>query len=448
MPVWVAAVVAKGYQHEAELDPFPSGCSRDCKKFLPDELSIGLGSHKGFAFQKLDPPPMPLSWLPINLGYEERELLDHFIYMASSTLAIFEPDKNEFLSLLVRLALSDSSPSSVAVLQSALALSSFHRHGLQADVFRFKARALRALVISCNHYFESPTVVQHIAASMILCHLEMLGMRNDLSLWYCHLSEARQLIDNASLSSQNFQGEFSRLLDWVEYHMVMSRFSHRHWYKNAEPLKRIGNSAPVEQQTCHARKVQSASHCSHEILRLLYLMFEMIRNPTDSLYLSDEYENSLRCLENRITNIVPLAPGGLSDTIPDLSTAWVAAIELFKLAALIYLKRASRNFSGSSPEIDAMVARAYILLDDLETFNSAFPLLIIGCEARTDEKRMNILQYVERAMETSGLRSVLGLRDVLQRIWVQDDLAVDYELDYLGRLDVVISSYRIMPSFV
>lgn len=95
------------------------------------------------------------------------------IYTASSTLAVFEPDKNDFLSLLVRLALLDSSPSSVAVLQSALALSSFHRHGLQADVFRFKARALHALIKSYNHCIENSTVVQHIAASMILCHLEV-----------------------------------------------------------------------------------------------------------------------------------------------------------------------------------------------------------------------------------------------------------------------------------
>lgn len=88
-------------------------------------------------------------------------------------LAIFEPDKNDFLGLLMRLALSDSSPSSVAVLQSAFALSSFHRHGLQASVFRFKARALRALIISSNHCTGSPTIFHHIAASMILCHLEV-----------------------------------------------------------------------------------------------------------------------------------------------------------------------------------------------------------------------------------------------------------------------------------
>ena len=177
-------------------------------------------------------------------------------------------------------------------------------------------------------------------------------------------------------------------------------------------------------------------------------MFEMIRKPTDSLYHSVEYENSLRCLENRITNIVPLAPEGIYDTTTDLSTVWVPTMELFKLAALIYLKRASRNFSGTSPQIDAMVERAYILLDDLDTFNSAFPLLIIGCEARTDEQRMRTLKHIERAMKTSRLRSLHGLQNILQQIWVQDDLAIDYELDYLNRLDAVISSYRIMPSFV
>ncbi|KAE8554519.1 hypothetical protein EYB25_003058 [Talaromyces marneffei] len=399
-------------------------------------MNQGLGSNEGFALQ-LD-LPMALSWLPINLAYEERELLDHFICTAPSTLVIFEPDKNEILSLLVRLALSDSSPSSMAVLQSALALSSFHRYGLQADVFRFKARALRTLITSCTPCIEVPTVVQHIAASMILCHLEMLGIPNTVSLWFCHLSEAKYLIDNADVDSLHIQRQFSGLLGWVEYHMVMSRFSIRHWYMNGESIKE--SKIPYLWT-----KVKDVSYCSHEILRYLYILFEMIRPPTDLLYHNDEYENTLRCLESRITNIVPSASEAISDT---MSTAWVATIELFKLAALIYLKRASRNFSGTSPQIDAMVERAYVLLDSLEAFNPAFPLLIVGCEARTDEQRMKVLEHIERAMKTSSLRGLHGLRNILQQIWVQDDLAVDHELDYLNRLDAAITSYRIMPSFV
>jgi hypothetical protein len=176
-------------------------------------------------------------------------------------------------------------------------------------------------------------------------------------------------------------------------------------------------------------------------------MFEVIRQPTDLLYHDNKYENSLRCLENRITHIVPLAPAGISNTT-SVSKGWVATIKLFKLAALIYLKRASRNFSGTSLQIDAMVENAHVLLDDLEAFNPAFPLLIIGCEARADEQRMRILEHIGKAMKTSSLRSLHELQSILQQIWVQDDLAVDYEQDYLNRLDAVITSYRIMPSFV
>lgn len=40
---------------------------------------IGLGSHKGFAFQRVD-PPMALSWHPVKLAYEERELLEYCAY--------------------------------------------------------------------------------------------------------------------------------------------------------------------------------------------------------------------------------------------------------------------------------------------------------------------------------------------------------------------------------
>lgn len=177
-------------------------------------------------------------------------------------------------------------------------------------------------------------------------------------------------------------------------------------------------------------------------------MFEMVRNPTDSVYHSDEYENFLRCLETTITNIALFAPEDILDNLRSVSTAWMAIIELFKLGALIYLKRASRNFSGTSPQIDAMVQRAYALLDDLEAFNLVFPLLIIGCEARTDEQRIKILEHVDSAMKTSSLMSLHGLQNILQQIWIQDDLAVDYEVDYLNKLDAVITSHQIMPSFV
>ncbi|KAF2664013.1 hypothetical protein BT63DRAFT_429548 [Microthyrium microscopicum] len=406
-------------------------------------MNQGLGSHERSILNRND-PPIALSWLPNKLGYEERELLDHFICTATSTLAVFERDKNEFLSLLMRLFLFDDSPSSAAVLQSALALSSFHRNGLRADVFRFRERALHTLVTSCDDSTES--LVQHVAARMILCHLEMNEMSDDV--WFCHVVGAKKLIDSVGVENQIFQGELSRLIAWAEYHMVMSRFSLRHWYINKQAVQRIQKVSPIQQETCLLTKIKDVSSHSHDILRHLYIMFEMIQDATNSSYHSDEYENFLSCFENSLSIIDTRAPASTSDSVSNSKIEWAATIELFKLSGLIYLKRASRNFSGHSLELDTMVQRAYVLLDNLRIFSSGWPLLIIGCEARTDEHRMMVLERIERAQTSSNSRSLLELRSILEQIWVQDDLATGYELSYLNKLDAVIGSYSVIPSFV
>ncbi|RAO73970.1 uncharacterized protein BHQ10_009982 [Talaromyces amestolkiae] len=448
MSVWTATVVAKAYQRKAKLDPFPPAWFWDYKQ--------GLGSHEGFALQGLD-LPMALSWLPNDLAYEERELLDYFICTAPSTLAIFEPDKHEIVSLLVRLALSDSSPSSIAVLQSALALSSFHRHGLQAGVFRFRARALRTLITSCTPGIEVPTVVQHIAASMILCHLEMLGMPNTVSLWFCHLSEAKYLIDNAGVDSQYIERQFSGLLGWVEYHMVMSRFTIRHWFVTEDSTKGIKTSVPADQGSCQLQKIKDVSHCSHEILQCLYFMFEMIRQPSDLQYHDDEYESTLRCLERRITNIVPSSPEAVSDT---MSTAWEATIELFKLAALIYLKRASRNFSGPSPQIDAMVERAKKLNlgGDVLGFGGEFERTFD--ETRTGETfKKNMTRYNQEVVysisfkdEDSTAKYLTDNALTAMKTWTPEKIAASFGTHYtvkatVGGSRILISSLDTRDEF-
>lgn len=101
------------------------------------------------------------------------KLMPRVQYTAFSALANFDSNHEELLSLLMRLALSDTSPSSVAVLQSVLALSSLHLYGMQPDAFRLKARSIRTLITSGKHCVESPRAAQHIAAGMILCYFQV-----------------------------------------------------------------------------------------------------------------------------------------------------------------------------------------------------------------------------------------------------------------------------------
>jgi hypothetical protein len=73
----------------------------------------------------------------------------------------------------MRLALSDDTPSSKAVLRSILALSSLHRHGLQLKAVELKVSSLNALAIASKSKLSIKEVIQHVAAGMLLCSFEV-----------------------------------------------------------------------------------------------------------------------------------------------------------------------------------------------------------------------------------------------------------------------------------
>jgi hypothetical protein len=45
------------------------------------------------------------------------------------------------------------------------------------------------------------------------------------------------------------------------------------------------------------------------------------------------------------------------------------------------------------------------------------------CEARTDEDRVVILDLISRTEENTSVRSLQGIKGIIQSLWVQDDLA-------------------------
>lgn len=176
-------------------------------------------------------------------------------------------------------------------------------------------------------------------------------------------------------------------------------------------------------------------------------MFETILKPSNPLYHSSGYEESLQRLESRINSVEWIIPGDASDTTSDSKASWKTILELYKIAAMIYFKRSSRSLSGPSQQIDAMVDRAFVILDGMDTLDLSFPILIVGCEAWQDSRRKSVLELVERTRRRSCVGSLHGLRSILQRIWAQDDLSIGHELNYSKKLDVVISSYPIVPCF-
>jgi hypothetical protein len=119
-------------------------------------------------------------------------------------------------------------------------------------------------------------------------------------------------------------------------------------------------------------------------------------------------------------------------------------LELYQLAALIYLERVSRGFSGQSTELNRYAERAFTILSGMGTCELPFPLFIFGCEAQSDDRRTVLLDMLQ---QSAPVRSLEGVAQMLQAIWAQDDLETEHELDYLMKLDIVLSSNFIFPAF-
>lgn len=78
-------------------------------------------------------------------------------------------------SALIRMAFSDSTPSAKAVLRALLALSSLHRHGSQKQAESYKYAALGAMREAARVQLQGKALLQHVAASMLLCTFEVMN---------------------------------------------------------------------------------------------------------------------------------------------------------------------------------------------------------------------------------------------------------------------------------
>jgi hypothetical protein len=75
-------------------------------------------------------------------------------------------------------------------------------------------------------------------------------------------------------------------------------------------------------------------------------------------------------------------------------------------------------------------------------------MFIVGCEVLTDEERLIILDFFTRLEQGSHLSSSLEAKGMIQTAWIQHDLGVEGELEYIHKINLVMSSRDVIPSFV
>ena len=131
---------------------------------------VNTGQYKRQADpMQLYPPLLPLTmstpWGVLEAG--DQMLLSYYETVLSRIVTTIDDDRNGFRHVLIKMALSDSSVSSVAVLQAILAFSAYHLSGGQAGI-KHSFAAISALSSSMRLSTELRDRYHQLAASLIL----------------------------------------------------------------------------------------------------------------------------------------------------------------------------------------------------------------------------------------------------------------------------------------
>jgi hypothetical protein len=171
---------------------------------------------------------------------------------------------------------------------------------------------------------------------------------------------------------------------------------------------------------------------------------------------TQKLRDEIHSCEQRIMDMPELA------TLPDLSESKEnynsastmsveVATEIFRIGVLVYIARiCEAQFGEKRDDIKLLLDKAFALVRWMPTCDRLLPIFVIGCEARTDEHRMAVLDLVRRTEKNTHVRSLCCFRRGLDSVWIQDDLHADQDvtLDYLNKLSVIISSSPTLPTFV
>ncbi|KAI8625235.1 fungal-specific transcription factor domain-containing protein [Xylariaceae sp. FL1651] len=382
------------------------------------------------------------------------ELVYYFRDAAHYSLVTFNPITQQIRDVLMRMTLTQDTVSGEALFYALLAFSSLHRSGPHRETMTFKVTALQALSASAKGAAQGwVEATQHVAACMLLCAFEILLPSESSGEWFWYIRGAKEIVQRTQLGQKSSHGDFGSLLDWVYYHDTLSRFTMYHWRHDYVALESAHTSSPdhqgVEQSPLMQERTASLSpNPTHAILNVLSEVCDVLLDPRDPRSREKEYMDRLTVLEWKLNNL-PSPSSSTSDSgTPNVDLE--LTVQLFQLATLIYLARASQNPLKPPAKLGHLVDEVFAGPVPTCSCRHVFPLFIIACEANTDEQRAAILEMIDRSEKRGYVRSMAAFRAQLQSFWIQQDLHADSDLilDYLSSMKAVISSNRALPSYV
>ncbi|KAH7175023.1 fungal-specific transcription factor domain-containing protein [Fusarium flagelliforme] len=434
---------------------------------------------------------IPLSWRPHDMGNGISHLFEYFSLVGFTSVGTFSVDPTSMRNLLMRMALSNNTPTSRAILYAMLAVSSLHRDGIQSQAVRYKIASISALAASTRDmsWGRSEAAAQ-VAASMLLSSSEIQMLSVSGNEWLSYLAGALNIVNIATLadSSDNIRNDdLSQLLAWVSYYDMLARFSIgiigkrglgnnsvssyiKSWNQRPSAIipsrQSINTNMPLHAvEWSPYAQMSLASGPYDKILGILSATMDTVMlsmglavTPPDASHLAERFD----LLEDAASKIPPLATDDMLSPEPAISYVEqgeggqhehtrdraAALLELYRLCALIYIARARETTLGQILNITHLHDRAFALLAAMPSCEKQFPIFVIGTEASTEEQRCIILDLLQRTEKDKMCRQQDCLRRGLEVVWVQRDLHTDQDLllDYIELFRRICSSCENVPN--
>ena len=191
-------------------------------------------------------------------------------------------------------------------------------------------------------------------------------------------------------------------------------------------------------------QILSLLGCSPEVLEATAAIGDHVREGSSNQQL-DAIDRLERKLVHAKQHVPPAEPSNTIASSSSDNTADVA--ELYRLAGLIYLYRACKSLPSTSPRVKEAIESGFAILRNLTTCDRPFPLLIIGCEARTDEDRLIVLDLIRRSRAHRKIGNLGVAKRFVEAYWAQSDLDTGDALGYVQKFDAIISASEMLPSF-
>lgn len=362
-------------------------------------------------------------------------------------------DADTLAHFILKIALSDPDVSDTKnpVLQAVFALSSLQLHGSSsATAFRYKRRVVAKIASQATDWLDERSLLRNLVATMLLYHYEVSTRESSRQgTWVTFFCAVKRIINTSPAMAKLIRSEYAVFLDWIYYHEALAEFTVRHW---KVPYDGCG-FAPVARSATtvggnEARGGEGIG-CPLEVLELLvHACRQVIVAPGPEMAYSAAERQRAMVLEQRISTALGDF-GPIPAPITSPRNRRTMAADLHRVACLIYVNRAVHRVSGIEFRHRRLVREGIMLLGELQTCQSAWPLFIVGCEAEDDEQRLAILRVCERSRRDLRERSshVDSTQRLVEAVWNQRDLDEEGQVEQMVILDAVIGGLAFMPMF-